>query len=40
MLLEGGGVDTVNYGPYCNHVIVDKLVFVSFASLKFEHFLN
>ncbi|KAL1543975.1 hypothetical protein AAHA92_20884 [Salvia divinorum] len=27
MLLEGGGVDTVNYGPYCNHVIVDKLVF-------------
>ncbi|KAL6525918.1 hypothetical protein OROMI_030313 [Orobanche minor] len=26
-LLEGGGVDAVNYGPDCNHVIVDKLVY-------------
>ncbi|KAL3652917.1 hypothetical protein CASFOL_002598 [Castilleja foliolosa] len=26
-LLECGGVDAVNYGPDCNHVIVDKLVY-------------
>ncbi|KAL7151098.1 hypothetical protein ABFS83_04G008200 [Erythranthe nasuta] len=26
-LLEGGGVDAVNYGPGCNYVIVDKLVY-------------
>ncbi|KAL0420107.1 UNVERIFIED_CONTAM: BRCT domain-containing protein [Sesamum radiatum] len=26
-LLEGGGVDAVNYGPDCNHVIVDQLVY-------------
>ncbi|PIN05804.1 hypothetical protein CDL12_21653 [Handroanthus impetiginosus] len=26
-LLEGGGVDIVNYGPGCNYVIVDKLVY-------------
>ncbi|KAK6118125.1 hypothetical protein DH2020_048109 [Rehmannia glutinosa] len=26
-LLEGGGIDAVNYGPDCNHVIVDKLVY-------------
>lgn len=28
-LLEGGGIDAVNYGPDCSHVIVDKLVYVS-----------
>ncbi|KAH6811238.1 transcription coactivator [Perilla frutescens var. frutescens] len=26
-LLEGGGVDALNYGPDCNHVIVNKLVY-------------
>ncbi|KAL8527240.1 hypothetical protein ACS0TY_005210 [Phlomoides rotata] len=26
-LLEGGGIDAVNYGPNCNHVVVDKLVY-------------
>ncbi|KAG6383497.1 hypothetical protein SASPL_156749 [Salvia splendens] len=26
-LLEGGAVDTVNYGPDCNHVIVDNLLY-------------
>ncbi|KAL3648097.1 hypothetical protein CASFOL_009065 [Castilleja foliolosa] len=26
-LLECGGIDAVNYGPDCNHVIVDKLVY-------------
>ncbi|KAL1558334.1 BRCT domain-containing protein-like protein [Salvia divinorum] len=26
-LLQGGAVDTVNYGPECNHVIVDKLLY-------------
>lgn len=29
MLLEEGGVDAINYGPDCTHVIVDKLVYVS-----------
>lgn len=28
-LFEGGGVDAVNYGPDCSHVIVDKIVYVS-----------
>lgn len=28
-LLGGGGIDAVNYGPDCNHVIVDKLAYVS-----------
>ncbi|XP_073314322.1 BRCT domain-containing protein At4g02110 isoform X1 [Primulina huaijiensis] len=26
-LFEGGGLDAVNYGPDCTHVIVDKLVY-------------
>ncbi|XP_047967846.1 BRCT domain-containing protein At4g02110-like isoform X1 [Salvia hispanica] len=26
-LLEGGAVDSVNYGPDCNHVIVDNLLY-------------
>ncbi|GFQ02446.1 brct domain-containing protein at4g02110 [Phtheirospermum japonicum] len=26
-LLECGGIDAANYGPDCNHVIVDKLVY-------------
>ncbi|XP_057782192.1 BRCT domain-containing protein At4g02110 [Salvia miltiorrhiza] len=26
-LLEGGGVDAVNYGPDCSHVIVDKIAY-------------
>lgn len=34
-LLEGGAVDAVNYGPDCNHVIVDNLLYVSFASSDF-----
>lgn len=32
-LLEGGGVDVVNYGQDCNHVIVDKIVYVSIISI-------
>ncbi|KAI3449410.1 hypothetical protein Pfo_006075 [Paulownia fortunei] len=26
-LLEGGGIDAVNYGPDCNYVIIDKLAY-------------
>lgn len=37
-LVDGGGVDAGGYGPNCSHVIVDRIVYVSFvpAPLKWD----